>query len=139
MKLFIDANVLVAVLNKEQPLYSLASRILSLPADKCQLYTSPLCLGIAYYFAEKKSGTKLANHKIRLLCDHLGIVSMDETVVKNTVSNLFIEDFEDGMQYYSAMSKNVNVIITEDVGDYHFSEIAVLRCNEFFEQFLFKV
>ena len=55
MKIFLDANVLVSVLNKEYPLFTYTSRITSL-ADKTNftLYTSPVCLAIAFYFAEKK-------------------------------------------------------------------------------------
>ncbi|HBE43466.1 MAG TPA: hypothetical protein DDW27_20160 [Bacteroidales bacterium] len=53
MNLFIDANIIVAVLNKEYPLFSLAARIMSLQDDKrFSIYTSPLCLAIAFYFAE---------------------------------------------------------------------------------------
>ena len=54
MKVFLDANILVSVLNKEYPVFTYSSRVLSL-ADhsKYKFYTSPLCLAIAYYFAEK--------------------------------------------------------------------------------------
>lgn len=54
MKIFVDANVLVSVLNKEYPLFTHTSRILSL-ADSAgfQIYTSPVCLAIAFYFAQK--------------------------------------------------------------------------------------
>lgn len=54
-RVFIDANVLVAVMNKEYPLFSDAARVLSL-ADRhdYDLFTSPFCLAIGFYFAEKK-------------------------------------------------------------------------------------
>ena len=55
MRNFLDANILVSVLNKEYPLFTYTSRIISL-ADKPKftLFTSPVCLAIAFYFAEKK-------------------------------------------------------------------------------------
>ena len=55
MRIFLDANILVSVLNKEYPLFTYTSRIISL-ADKKKftLFTSPVCLAIAFYFAEKK-------------------------------------------------------------------------------------
>ena len=54
-RVFIDANVLVAVVNREYPIFSDAARVLSL-ADRSgyELFTSPVCLAIAFYFAEKK-------------------------------------------------------------------------------------
>lgn len=72
MRIFLDANILVSVLNKEYALFSITSRILSLSDRKnFVLYSSPICLAIAYYFAEKKSKSEKAKSKIKILCDHI--------------------------------------------------------------------
>ena len=64
MKIFLDANVLVSVLNKEYPLFTYSSRVLSLADNpEFKVYTSPLCLAIAFYFAEKKNGNAMARKK----------------------------------------------------------------------------
>jgi predicted nucleic acid-binding protein len=64
MKLFLDANILVAVLNKEYPVFTYAARILSLANNKkFAVYTTPLCLAIAFYFAEKKAEQPWQNKK----------------------------------------------------------------------------
>jgi predicted nucleic acid-binding protein len=135
MKLFIDANVLISVLNKEQPLFSMSSRILSLAGDsRYTLFTSPLCLAIAYYFSEKKSGKVVANKKIRLLCQNIRIAEISELAVNQVVENTGISDFEDGLQYYAAENKKVNYIVTENVADFYFANMPVLDCKSFFEQ-----
>jgi predicted nucleic acid-binding protein len=137
MKVFLDANVLVAVLNKEYPLFSDASRILSVTdSGNIQAYTSPICLAIAFYFAEKKSGASLAGKKIRLLVSHINIAATNKEAVLKTLINTKIIDFEDGLEYYSALESGCQVIITEDQGDFHFSEIEVLCCRDFFERYL---
>lgn len=61
MKIFLDANVLVAVVNREYPAFTACAKILSL-ADRpdITLITSTLSLAIAWYFAEKKKGEALA-------------------------------------------------------------------------------
>ena len=70
MRIFLDANILVSVLNKEYPLFTYAARIISLADNKkFTVFTSPLCLAIAFYFVEKKSGTQLAKQKIKLLSE----------------------------------------------------------------------
>nr|HMU04590.1 hypothetical protein [Saprospiraceae bacterium] len=78
-RVFIDVNVLVAVMNKEYPLFSDAARVLSL-ADRrdFDLFTSSICLAIGFYFAEKKSGTSLAKKKIKLLLDHIKVTTVDD-------------------------------------------------------------
>ncbi len=137
MKVFLDANVLVTVLNKEYPLFSYASRILSAGDKKnIELFTSPICLAIAFYFAEKKSGPSMAGRKIALLVSHIQIAPTNKNAVILTISNNKILDFEDGLEYYSAVESGCQTIVTEDKGDFHFAEIEVLSCSEFMEKYL---
>lgn len=137
MKIFLDANVLVSVLNKEYPLFTYSSRILSLASHpKFEVYTSPLCLAIAFYFAEKKHKSLLAKQKIDLLCQHIKIAENSAEGVLNTLSNKSIHDFEDGLEYYAAESVNCKCIITEDVDDFYFAKIEVLNCQAFFKRYL---
>ncbi len=138
MKLFVDANVLISVLNKEYPVFTYSSRILSL-ADysKFKLYTSPICLAIAYYFAEKKCGNVQARAKINILVNKLHITTVNDKTVRDTNSNKKIHDFEDGLQYYSALNSGCKYIITEDLEDFYFSEIETLNCKSFLENYVF--
>jgi predicted nucleic acid-binding protein len=138
MRIFLDANVLVSVLNKEYPLFTTTSRILSL-ADKNRfsLYTSPVCLAIAFYFAEKKFRSVKAKSKVQLLCEHIHIASANESTVFKTLETSAINDFEDGLEYYSAIESKCNCIITEDVDDFYFSKIEVLNSKDFFKKYLF--
>ncbi len=135
MKIFLDANVLVAVLNKEYPLFSHAARVLSLSDRKeFEVFTSPICLAIAFYFAEKKSGTNLAREKIVFLSEHIRIAGVDEKAVRNTCKNKSIHDFEDGLQYYAAESVGCEAIITENPEDFYFGKIKLFRSEEFLAQ-----
>lgn len=139
MRIFLDANILVSVLNKEYPVFSYSSRVLSLTDhSRFQVYTSPLCLAIAFYFAEKKCGNGQARHKISLLARKLRFTTVNEKTVAETNNNKMIHDFEDGLQYYSALSSGCKFIITEDLNDFYFSEIGVLTSREFLEQYVFE-
>jgi len=139
MKAFIDANVLIAILNKEYPLFSYAARVLSLGETKgFTLVTSPLCLAISFYFAEKKSGTALARKKIALLASHLTIALSDAETVRQAIADKRIHDFEDGLEYYSAMQSRCEVIVTEDRDDFYFSTVPVINCVDFLETYLFR-
>jgi predicted nucleic acid-binding protein len=136
MKIFLEANVLVSVLNKEYPLFSYSSRILSLTErTNFQLFTSPICLAIAFYFAEKKSGAVIAGKKIALIISKIHIAPTSEEVVSKTIRNKKIIDFEDGLEYYSALESGCETIITENKRDFYFSEIEVLSCQEFIEKY----
>ena len=137
MRIFLDANILVSVLNKEYPLFTYAARIVSLADNKkFTVYTSPVCLAIAFYFAEKKSGTQLAKQKIKLLSEKLLITAVGKNEVLAALDNKQINDFEDGIEYYAAINNKCEVIITEDTGDFYFSDIEVLDAEEFVEKYL---
>jgi predicted nucleic acid-binding protein len=138
MKIFIDANILVSVLNKEYPLFSYSSRILSLAGNKkFKLYTSPICLAIAFYFAEKKSGAEKAKSKIQLLITRINIAESNKQTVLMAAEHKAINDFEDGLEYFAALNAGCECIITEDIDDFYFSEIEVLRSNEFLDWYVF--
>lgn len=138
MKLFIDANVLVCVLNKELPRFTDAARVLSLAHQKIGkkrnkqvfLYTSPLCLAIAFYFAGKKHGEAVAKKKVALLMEHMSIAVIDEAATRKAVNDKRVEDLEDGFQYYAALAAGCERIVTYNIADFYFSEIPVMEPDE---------
>lgn len=136
MRIFLDANILVSVLNKEYPLFSYSARIVSLTDHKgFEVFTSPICLAIAFYFAEKKN-KKTAREKIGLLSEKLHVAAISETAVRKAARNSAIHDFEDGLEYYAALESKCDCIITEDVKDFYFSAIEVISGEGFFEKYL---
>jgi predicted nucleic acid-binding protein len=137
MRIFLDANILVSVLNKEYPLFTNTSRIVSLADNsKYKIFTSPVCLAIAFYFAEKKHKSALAKQKINILCKHISIADAKQSTVLQALENHAVLDFEDGLEYYSAVENKCDCIITEDLNDFYFSKIEVISSENFFEKYL---
>ena len=135
VKAFVDANVLVSVLNKEFPLYNFSARVLSLANhDRYEIYTTSLCLAIGFYFSSKKSGEKLAKKKIGLLHEHLSIASIGQRAVQQAINDPRVEDLEDGFQYYAALEAGCQYLITENTADYYFSQLEVLTSEDFLKQ-----
>ncbi|MBK7752252.1 MAG: PIN domain-containing protein [Flavobacteriales bacterium] len=131
-RIFLDANVLVTVLCNEYPRFSACARVLSLADDKrFEVYTSPLCLAIGAYFAEKKGGKQVAKKKAGLLAEKLKLTTIDASTAKRALANKRVEDLEDGMQYYSALDAKCMCIVTYDKKDFHFADTEVLDGEEF--------
>jgi predicted nucleic acid-binding protein len=133
MKVFLDASVIVSVLNHEMPTFTYSARLMSLPQyqTQYQLFTSPICLAIAYYFAEKKCGSKKAIEKMQILSSQIKVTSIGQEEVFLMYGNKKINDYEDGLQYYSAKQSGCQIIITENVKDFYFSEIPVHTSKDF--------
>ena len=138
MKVFIDANVLISVLNKEYPLFTFSSRILSLADSRhFELYTSSLCLAIGFYFSSKKSGQQFAKKKISMLYEKFSLAQINSDSVKKSLEDPRVNDLEDGFQYFAAEEAGCDCIVTENGKDYYFSEIEVLSSEDFFIKYLF--
>jgi len=134
---FLDANVLVTILNKEYPGFTDSARVLSL-ADKkgIKLYTSPLCIAIAWYFASKKSGDKVAAEKTRLLAEKLSLATMGDKEVRLCLADKKVKDLEDGMEYYAALNAGCTHVITYNTGDFHFARIPVATPEAFLQEII---
>lgn len=138
MKVFLDTNILVTVLCKEYPLYTNAAKLLSLADNrKFTLYTSPVSLAIAFFFAEKKHGSVSAKERMLILSQHLKISSCGEKEVVAAASNKKVTDFEDGLEYYSALHSHCTVIVTEDLNDFYFADtIEILTAFDFLRRYV---
>ena len=137
MKVFVDANILVSTVNKEYPLYAYTSRILSLAVEKdFAIYTTPVCLAIAFYFAEKRYGTQSAKKRLLHLSMRIDIAATTEKTVQSAFADPAVLDFEDGLEYFAALEAGCTCIVTEDKDDFHFSRIEVLSATEFVGRYI---
>jgi len=139
-RIFLDANVLVTVLCNEYPRFGACARVLSLADDKrFEVHTSPLCLAIGAYFAEKKSGKKLARKKIALLAEKLLITTIGPKAVERTMADARISDIEDGFQYHSALEAGCACIVTYDKRDWKFAAMEALAPEDFLLKYAVRV
>lgn len=137
MRIFLDANILISVLNKEYPLFPYTARLLSLTRyNEFSLITSPVCLAIAFYFAEKKHGTIMARNKIALLVEHVEVANCGEKEAKMAIRNKQAHDFEDALQYYCALNAGCGHIVTNDLSDFYFAQVEVIGPEAFLRKYV---
>jgi predicted nucleic acid-binding protein len=138
MRFFLDANILISVLNKEFPQYTYTSRILGMTEEdkSVTLVTTSICLAIAFYFAEKKHGEVQAKKKIGILVEHLDIADCGNREAISVMHNKKIHDFEDGLQYYAALHSNCSCIVSNDQDDFYFSDLPVYNAERFFRKYV---
>lgn len=132
-KVFLDTNVVIDLLDKRDPFYNAAVSIFTLAYEKkLTLYVSPMTYATASYLLRKhgQEQMKLLLHNFRQLSR---VTLADEKVVDDALSSVFT-DYEDALQYYSALSKKVDVIITRNVRDFKHARIPVLTPDEFLMQ-----
>ncbi|MHA3789289.1 type II toxin-antitoxin system VapC family toxin [Flavobacterium hauense] len=131
MKLFLDTNVMLDLLGNRVPFFEDAAKIVSL-ADKgkATMAVSALSYVTTDYFLSKilsPSKSKEGLRKFKAVCE---TISLDEIVIEKSLNSNF-SDFEDGLQYYSAVKSDCNYIITRNTKDFKSSEIPVMTPQEF--------
>lgn len=131
MRLFLDTNVMLDLLGKREPFFESAARIISL-ADKgkATLAVSALSYATTDYFLSKMFGADKSVESLRKFKTISDIVALDEVIVEKSLNSGFI-DFEDGLQYFSAIKAECQYIITRNVKDFKNAEIPVLTPDDF--------
>jgi len=73
----------------------------------------------------------MAKKKIALLIENIRLTTIDQEVSKRAIQDKRIHDFEDELQYFSALKASCKIVITENASDFYFSEIPVVGCEDF--------
>ena len=130
-KIFLDTNIVIDFLCEREDFYQSSAKIMTL-ADKrkIKILTSATSIANTYYVLAKYESPKFAIEKIRkfmLLCS---ISKMDDTVIKKAINSDF-KDFEDAMQYFSALASNCDLIVTRNEKDFKSSLIPVMDADSY--------
>ena len=129
-KLFLDTNVVIDLLEKRAPFYKSAIEIFTMAYNKkVKLYISPMTYATASYLLRRHGaeGVKQLLSNFRQLSR---VSTANEQTVDASLASRF-DDFEDALQYYSAVKCNADVIITRNCGDFKYSRIPVMEPSEY--------
>ncbi len=130
IKLFIDSDIILDVLAEREPHYIHAARLFTLiDQNEIIAYTSPLIFANLHYLLKKETTNLLALKSLRKLKTFINILPIDERVIEQALNSEF-NDFEDAIQYFTAVNNGITLIITRNKIDYKRSKIDVLTAEE---------
>jgi len=136
IKVFIDTNVFIDYLARREGFFEQAALIFQLgQRGKCELLVSSLAFATASFIlhARYKITQEAIVRKYAQIVNICHITPVDFQTIEESISSKFT-DFEDAMQYYSALRGNANVIITRNKGDFSASEVPVYEPREFLDE-----
>ncbi|MFZ1229837.1 MAG: PIN domain-containing protein [Saprospiraceae bacterium] len=131
-RLLIDTNIVIDLLSKREKFYDEAADLFS-RADKKELVLTITSLTFANtnYILTKLKSAKEAREILRKFKVLVELLNLDDKVTELALSDDSFPDFEDGLQYYSAIENQIDVIITRNKKDFKNSKIPVLSTKEF--------
>lgn len=132
-KILLDTNIIIDFLGERKGFYDPAAKIITL-ADKkkIKIYVSVVSMVTAYYVLAKYENKKAALEKVRkfkVLCE---ISSMNNKVFEKALNAPF-DDFEDALQYFSAVEDNCDLIVTRNEKDYKTALIPVMNPENYLQ------
>lgn len=131
MKILIDTNVVLDVLLKREPFFHDAVRVLNLSKkDNMKLFVSASAVTDIYYIAnqELRNKTEIKNLLLKLL-QVVSVANVSEDTIKNALA-LPWKDFEDSVQYSTALLQKMEGIVTRNPKDYKEAKIDIWTPGE---------
>ena len=131
MIVLVDSNVLLDVLARRDPHYRASARIWTL-AERGEIdaFVSAISFNNIYYIVRKAENKTAADSALRLLRDVFEPVAPDAKIINQAIGSE-CEDFEDAIQFHSAVRVGAQVLITRNPNDFPHSSMAIATPEEF--------
>ena len=130
-KVFLDTNIVADLFLKREPFCENSLKLFALGFHKrITLYVSSLSYATLAYLCRKmkKEERILLFEKLRNLTE---TTAVDKQIVDKALVSAF-DDLEDAMQYYSAVSAKVDIVLTRNKKDFVEANVPVMTPDEFF-------
>lgn len=130
-KVFLDTNIVADLFLKREPFCQNSLKLFTLGFHKkITLYVSSLSYATLAYLCRK-----MKKEERVLLFEKLRSLTVTTTIDRQTVDMALVsgfDDLEDAMQYYSAISSKVDVVLTRNKKDFVEANVPVMTPDEFF-------
>lgn len=128
----VDTNIVIDLLAKRKGFYDEAAELFSLSdKKKVRFVISSLIFANTNYVLSNQKTAKEAREILRKFKVLVEIVNLDDKITELALSDDDFLDFENGLQYYSALENNVDIILTRNKKDFKNSKIPVLTAKEY--------
>lgn len=130
-RLFLDTNIMLDLLGNRIPFYDSIAKIATL-ADKGQitLVVSALSYATVSYLLSKYENAEKAKDKLRKFKIISEICNQDELIIEKGLNSKF-NDFEDSLQYFSALKSDCNILLTRNGKDFKLSDMPIMNAEEY--------
>ncbi len=130
-KIFIDTDIILDLLAERQPFYKNAAAVFTLiDRGKIKGFTSPIVFANLHYILSKQLSKNYAIKNLKKLRTLIKIVPVDERIIDLSLESDF-KDYEDAIQYNTAISAGISTLITRNIKDYKNPTITVCSPDEY--------
>lgn len=130
-KLFVDTNIVIDLLQKREDFFEEAQELFTL-ADKkkVKLFISSLTIANTHFLLLKHYSSNEARKILAKFKVLVEVLALDDKVIELALAS-DLKDFEDAIQFYTAIENNAGIIITRNKKDFKKQSIPVLTAKEY--------
>lgn len=126
-----DINFILDIFLKREPFYSPAARIFAMiEAKQLKGYLCSNSFPTLFYILVKELKRDKAMKILEKTRIVFRVAAVDEKVIDLSLASDF-RDFEDAVQYYSAISTKADCLITRNKTDYIADDLSIMTPEEF--------
>ncbi len=137
MKIFVDTNIVIDLLARREPFYNEAATLFSLAnKNKIELAVSSLTIANTNYVLLRQLESSKAKAILRKLSLLVKILPLNDRIIGLALNDEYFTNFDDGLQYYSAIENEQEIIITRNIKDFKSSKIPSMTAKQFLQTFI---
>lgn len=130
-KLLVDTNIVLDMLARRELFFLESQQLFTLSDRKeVKLFVSSLTFANTYYVLSQSLKIDNARKILRKFKVLVEILPMDDKIIDLSLNSDF-KDFEDAIQYYTALENNADIIITRNLKDFKKSKLPVLTAKDY--------
>ena len=132
-QIFVDTNIVMDLLEKRADFYKEAQELFTLSDQrKVKLYISALTFANVHFLLSRylKMDARNVLAKFKVLVE---VLAVDDKIIQLALNSDF-RDFEDAIQYYTAIENDINILITRNKKDFKNVSITILNAKEFLKR-----
>ncbi len=134
MKILIDTNIIVDVALEREPFFAESDRILTFVEEaQIQGYISASTFSDLYYIIRRDRGRDWTLDFLRQLATFCQVATVDNSVISIALTCKF-KDFEDAIQYSTAVINLIDAIVTRNPRDFPVTTPRIVTPNQLIQE-----
>jgi predicted nucleic acid-binding protein len=134
LRVLLDTNIVVDVALERQPFYTVSVQVLaSAYRGEIEAFISASTVSDIYYIIRKAKGHNATLEFLQIIAPFCRIATVDQLVISNALLSS-LKDFEDAVQYETAIANQLEAIVTRNPQDFSGDVLQILTPEAFIQQ-----
>ncbi|MGP8217189.1 MAG: type II toxin-antitoxin system VapC family toxin [Bacteroidia bacterium] len=130
-KVFADIDICLDLLTGRKPYYHPAAHLFTLAdTHKIKVCVSALSFSIIDYLLKQQFNNVQSRALLVKFEVMVSVLEVNNKIIELALSSGF-KDFEDAVQYYTAIESGIEIFLTRNLSDYKKAEIAIMTAENY--------